>query len=114
MRASYGRETVSWQVGALSIGRNTMNVQCFKIFCYAVPHNNRCILLFENINLYFVLQQMFEPMTILGYTRHQTQSYFFLHPMPYIIHLFVNVTVLHHNVFTKAVYSQTSNWLLVG
>jgi hypothetical protein len=39
---------------------------------------------------------------------------FLLHPMPYSIPSFLNVTALHYNVFTKAVYNQTSNWLLVG
>jgi hypothetical protein len=38
-------------------------------------------------------------------------SFFFLHPMPYSILQFMNVTVLHYNVFTKAVYNQISNWL---
>jgi hypothetical protein len=32
-----------------------------------------------------------------------------------LFHLsFLNVTVLHYNIFTKAVHNQTSNWLLVG
>jgi hypothetical protein len=38
----------------------------------------------------------------------------FLHPMLYSVPLFLNVAVLHYNVFTKAVYNQTSNWLLFG
>lgn len=33
----------------------------------------------------------------------------FIHPVPYHIPPFINVTVLHYNVFTKAVH----NWLLV-
>jgi hypothetical protein len=39
--------------------------------------------------------------------------YFFLPPVPYFIPSFLNVTVLHCSIFTKAAYSQTSNWLLV-
>jgi hypothetical protein len=30
-----------------------VSVQCLRIFCYAVPHNNRCTLLLENISHYF-------------------------------------------------------------
>lgn len=40
--------------------------------------------------------------------------YFFLHPMPYPIPSFLNMPVLHYKVFTKAIYNQTSNWLLSG
>jgi hypothetical protein len=40
--------------------------------------------------------------------------FFFLHPMPYSIPSFLNVTVIHYSVFAEAVYSQTSNWLFVG
>jgi hypothetical protein len=39
---------------------------------------------------------------------------FFVQLMPHSIPLFLNVAVLHYNVFTKAVNNQTSNWLLVG
>jgi hypothetical protein len=39
---------------------------------------------------------------------------FSLHHVPYSIPSFLNVTVLNCNVFTKAVYNQTSNWLFVG
>jgi hypothetical protein len=78
-----------------------VNVQYIRIFYYAVPHNNRYTLLLENIRLSFVLQQVL----FLS---------FFPHPMPYSIPSFLNVTVLHYNVFTKAVYSQTSDWLIVG
>jgi hypothetical protein len=42
-------------------------IRDFKIYC-AVPHNNRYTNLFENISLYFVLKQEFEPVTFLGYT----------------------------------------------
>jgi hypothetical protein len=31
----------------------------FNFLCYAVPYNDRYTLLFENISLYFVLQQIF-------------------------------------------------------
>jgi hypothetical protein len=69
--------------------------------CYAVPHNNRNTHLLENISLYFVLQQV-------SFLRSFFLSLYFLRPMPYSIHLFLNVTVLHYNVFTKPVYNQMS------
>jgi hypothetical protein len=72
-------------------------------FSYAVPHNNCFTHLLENISLYFTLIfSFFIPF------------YLFLHPMPYSIPSFLNVTVLHCITFTKAVYNQTSYWLLVG
>jgi hypothetical protein len=38
---------------------------------------------------------------------------FFHHPMFYSIPLSLNVTDLHYSVYKKAVYSQTSKWLVV-
>jgi hypothetical protein len=38
----------------------------------------------------------------------------FFHPIHYSVPSFLNVTVLHYNVFTKAVHNKTSSWLLVG
>jgi hypothetical protein len=70
---------------------------------YAVPHNNHYTLLLES--LYRVLQQVFEQVTFITSP---------LHPMPCSKPSFLNVTILHYNVFTKAVYNETSNWHLVG
>jgi hypothetical protein len=77
------------------------------ILCYAVLHNNHYTLLLENINLYFVLQQAFFIRSFVSF------FIFFLHFTPYSISSFLNVTVLRYNVFTKTVYNQTSNWILV-
>jgi hypothetical protein len=63
-------------------------------------------------SLYFVFQQVFDKVTLLGCTC-QIYFFFFVHPMPYSIPSFLNVTLLHCNVFTKAVYNETSNWSLV-
>jgi hypothetical protein len=41
-------------------------------------------------------------------------SFFFLHPVPYSVSSFLEVTVLHYSVFTKVVHNETSNWVLVG
>jgi hypothetical protein len=62
-------------------------------------------LLLININLYSYYSRSFFLSFFL--------SYCFLHPVLYSISLFLNVTVLHYNVFTKAVCSQIRNWLLV-
>lgn len=40
-------------------GTYATNVQCIRIFCYAVPHNNRYTLLTENIIFYFVIIHYF-------------------------------------------------------
>jgi hypothetical protein len=49
-------------------------------------------------------------LTFLCYTcqKMPLQSVFLIHSVPYSKPSFLNVSVLHHNVFTKAVYSQTS------
>jgi hypothetical protein len=44
-----------------------MNVQCLRMFCYAVPHNNRHTLFLENNRFYFVLQQVFELVIFLSF-----------------------------------------------
>jgi hypothetical protein len=81
-------------------------LKTFEILCSdnAVPHNNPYNILFQDVNI------------ILYYDRRSLFFFlsFFFHPMPYNTCMFLNVTVPHHNVFKKAVYSQTSNWLLVG
>jgi hypothetical protein len=82
-----------------------VNVQYFKFLRYAVPHNNRYTLLLENISLYFVLKQVFELLTALS---------FFLRPIPYFIPSLRNVTVLHYNVFTKAVRIQSNRQLALS
>jgi hypothetical protein len=62
---------------------------------FLVQHNNRYTLLLENIirNISFLLFP---------------SSYALFHTF------FLNVTVLHCNVFTRPVHNQTSIWLLVG
>jgi hypothetical protein len=74
-----------------------------KVLCYAVPHNNHCTLLHENISLYFVLQQVFFLFSFLSFFLS-----FFPLPMFYSIPLFLNVISHLYNVFAKAVFSQTS------
>jgi hypothetical protein len=109
-------------------------------FCYAVPHNTCYTHILENTKPYFVLQQVFfrfivlcnpaqRPLYTLTWKRQSLFSSeagvlsssvspflslffsFFLHPMPCSIQSFLNMAILHYNVFTKSVYNQTSNWL---
>jgi hypothetical protein len=69
------------------------------IFCYAFLHNNHCTLTWKH-QLYFVLQQVLFLCCFLS---------LFLHPVPYFTPKFLN-----DSIFTKAAYSQTSKWLVVG
>jgi hypothetical protein len=70
----------------------------FSFLYYAVPHSNCYTLLLENISSYFVMQQLFS----LSYVPYFL--FVLLHSMPYSIRTFLNVTVHHYNVFTKAVF----------
>jgi hypothetical protein len=81
-----------------------VNVQCFR-----VPHNNRYTLLLENISLYFVLQQVFELVTFLGYPCQQTPSQG--HSCESQRPRRDCSAHLDNDVFTMAVYNQTSKWL---
>jgi hypothetical protein len=76
------------------------------LLCYAVPHNNHYALLLENISLYFILIHSFFLPFFCSFS---------FHPMPYFTPSFLDVTVglLPCSVFKKAVYNETSNWLLV-
>jgi hypothetical protein len=78
---------------------------------HPVPHNLYTLLL-ENIAFisYYSRCSNWWPSWVI----HGSFLSFGHHPMPYPIPLFLKVTVLHYNVFTKALYNQTSNWLLVG
>jgi hypothetical protein len=68
----------------------------FELF-YAVPYDNRYTLVLENISLQFLLQQVFELMTSLGYVskcRRLPSVFFSFHPVPYFIPSFLNVNAL--------------------
>jgi hypothetical protein len=72
-------------------------------FCYAVQHNKRYTLLFENQSLFCTTAGVLS--TFL--------SFIFLH-MPQFVPSFLNLTVLHYNALKKALLNQTSIWILVG
>jgi hypothetical protein len=88
------------------------NVERFQAFGYAVPHNNRHTLLLENISLYFILQQVF----LLDFFGLYMPAYFIFYFGQFLIAYFHFSTWLYffYYVFTKAVFSETSDWILVG
>jgi hypothetical protein len=55
----------------------------FEFCCYAVPHNNQCTLLLENINLNFVLQQAFFLRTLILFSSPHASFYSFISERDY-------------------------------
>jgi hypothetical protein len=88
-----------------------VNVQCFRVFYVMQSRTTTVIHYFLKTSLFTSYYSMssFLPSLFLP-SCHS----FFLHSIPYSILSFMNVTLLHYNVFTKAVHNQTSKWLLVG
>jgi len=72
---------------------------------YIPGHKSDLILLFENISLYLVLQQVF---CLLSF-------HFLFISVSFILCFIPDPgSRMRLYVFTKAVYNQTSNWFLVG
>jgi hypothetical protein len=76
-------------------------------FCYVALHN-RYTLSLENVSWNW---QRWFAFFVFSFCSFPSLS---LHAMPCFMPSFLNMTVLHYNVSTKAVYNQTINRLVVG